>query len=81
MLYIIFEIFLDITSGSDLDDTFLPLYYRGFLSKYRLLLLLGYIVVLLKVPLPIIVIVGYIAKTQPVCLLDRVNIYRSCIGS
>ena len=59
----------------------LPLHYRSFLSRHGLSLLLGYIVVLLEVPLPAIVIVGYIAKIYPVCLLDRVNIYRSYIGS
>ena len=32
-------------------------------------------------PLPTIVIVGYIAKAQLVYLLDRINIYRSSIGS
>ena len=81
MLYIVFEIFLDIASGSDLDDTLLPLHYRSFLPKHGLLLLLRQIVVLLKVPLPTIVIVGYIAKMRPTCLLDRINIYRSYIGS
>ena len=81
MLYIVFEIFLGITGSGDLDDIFLPLYYRGFLSRHRLPLLLRYITVLLKVSLPTIVVIGYIAKTQPVRLLDRVNIYRSRIGS
>ena len=81
MLYIVFEIFLGIASSSDLDNTLLPLYYRGFLPRYRLLLLLRYIVVPLKVPLPTIVIAGYIAKTRLVRLLDRVDIYRSYIGS
>ena len=60
---------------------FLPFYYRGFLSRYKLPLLFRQIVVLLKVPLPTIVIAGYITKTRPVCLLDYVNIYRSYIGS
>ena len=32
-------------------------------------------------PLPATVIAGHIAKTRPVRLLDRVNIYRSRIGS
>ena len=32
-------------------------------------------------PLPTIVIAGYITKTRLVRLLDRVNIYRSYIGS
>ena len=81
MLYIVFEIFLDVVSSSDLDNILLPFYYRGFLSRYRLLSLLRYIVVLFKVPLPAIVIVGYIAKTRLVRLLDRVDIYRSYIGS
>ena len=81
MLYIVFEIFLGIASGSNLDNTLLPLYYRSFLPRYRLLLLLRQIAVLFKVPLPTIVIVGYIAKTRPVRLLDRIDIYRSYISS
>ena len=64
MLYIVFEILLDITSDGDLDDIFLPFYCRGFLSKYGLLFLLGYMVVPLEVPLPTIVVVGYIAKMR-----------------
>ena len=58
-----------------------PLHYRSFLPRYRLPLLLRYTAVLLEMPLPTIVIVGYITKTRLVRLLDRVNIYRSCIGS
>ena len=81
MLYIVFEVFLGIASSSDLDNTLLPFHYRSFLPRYRLPLPLGYIAVLLKVPLPTIVIVGYIAKARPIRLLDRVNIYRSYIGS
>ena len=81
MLYIVFKIFLGITSSGDLDDMFLPLYYRGFLSRHGLLLLLRYTVVSLEVPLPAVVIAGYITKIRPVCLLDRVNVYRSYIGS
>ena len=38
-------------------------------------------VVPLKVSLPTTIVVGYITKTRPVRLLDRVNIYRSYIGS
>ena len=38
-------------------------------------------VVPFKVPLSTIVIAGYIAKTRLVRLLDRINIYRSYIGS
>ena len=60
---------------------FLPFYYYGFLPRYRLLLLLRQTAVLLEMPLPTIVIVGYIAKIRLVRLLDRVNIYRSYIGS
>ena len=81
MLYIVFEIFLGIASGSDLDDALLPLYYRSFLPRYRLPLLLGQMAVSLEISLPTIVIAGYIIETRPVCLLDRVNVYRSCIGS
>ena len=81
MLYIVFEIFLGIASGSDLDDMLLSLHYRGFLSRHRLLLLLGQTVVPLKVPLPAIVIAGYIIETRLVRLLDRINIYRSYIRS
>ena len=81
MLYIVFEIFLDIASSSDLDNALLPFYYYSFLPRYGLLLLLRYIVVPFKVPLPTIVIVGYITKTRPARLLNRVNIYRSYIGS
>ena len=66
MLYIVFEIFLGIASGSDLDNVLLPLYYRGFLSRYRLLPFLGYTAVPLEVPLPTTIIAGYIAKTRPV---------------
>ena len=59
----------------------LPLHYRSFLPRYRLLSLFRYIVVLLKVPFPAIVIVGYIVKARSIRLLDYVNIYRSYIGS
>ena len=41
----------------------LPLYCRGFLPRYGLLLLLWYTVVPLEVPLPTIVVVGYIVET------------------
>ena len=81
MLYIVFEIFLGIASSSNLDDIFLSFYYHGFLSRYRLLLLLRQTVVLFEVPFPTIVIAGYIIETRLVRLLDRVNIYRSSIGS
>ena len=81
MLYIIFEIFLGIASSSDLDDVFLSLYYYSFLPRYRLLLLLGQTAVPLKVPLLTIVITGYITKARSIRLLNRVNIYRSSIGS
>ena len=59
----------------------LPFYYRSFLPRYGLPLLLRYIAVLFKVPLPTIVIASHIAKTRPIRLLNRINIYRSCIGS
>ena len=80
-LYIVFEIFLGIASSSDLNDTLLPLYYYGFLPRYGLLLLFRQTAVPFKVPLPTIVVVGYIIKARPVRLLNRVNIYRSGIGS
>ena len=39
-------------------------------------------VVLFEVPLPAIVIAGHIAEMRPIrLLLDRVNVYRSYIGS
>ena len=81
MLYIVFEIFLSVASSSDLDDILLPLYYRSFLPRYRLLFLLRYMVVPLEVPLLAIIIASYITKMRPVRLLDRVNVYRSYIGS
>ena len=81
MLYIVLEIFLGIASSSDLDNAFLPFYYCSFLPRHGLLLLFRQIVVLFEVPLPAIVVAGYIIKTRPIRLLDRVNIYRSSIGS
>ena len=50
------------TSSSDFNNIILSFYSYSLLLRYRLLLLFRYIVVLLKIPLPTIVIVGYIAK-------------------
>ena len=59
----------------------LSFYSRDFLPKYKLLPLLRRIVVPFKVSLPAIVIVGYITKIQSIRLLNRIDIYRSYIGS